>query len=151
MRMLRHRSRSPGQLAVLALAAVVVTACDTSSALVGITPADVPTSSFSVCRVPDGQPTWVHVILHGGKPPFHGVWTIDGKIDTADPQRHVILPGGGTKLEILVTLHGTDDAFELQAYNNQGLVATDRWINGVAPGNAICDANGDTPGFPPLQ
>ena len=70
--MLRHRSGSPGHLAVPALAAVAMTACGTSTALVGITPADVPTSSFSVRRVPDGQPTWVHVILHGGKPPFHG-------------------------------------------------------------------------------
>ena len=86
-----------------------------------------------------------------GKPPFRGVWTIDGKVDTTDPQRHVSLPGGATKLEILVTLHGSDDEFELQAYNNQGLVVTNRWVNGVAPGNAICDANGDTPGFPPLQ
>lgn len=149
--MLRPRSGSPGQLALLALTAVVVTACDTRTATVGIPPADVPTSSFSVCRVPAGQPTWVHVILHGGKPPFRGVWTIDGKIDTTDPQRHVILPGGATKLEILVTLHGTDDKFELQACNNQRLVATDTWINGIAPGNAICDVNGDTPGFPPLQ
>jgi hypothetical protein len=91
------------------------------------------------------------VILHRGKPPFWGVWTIDGKSDTTDPQRRVILPGGDTKLEILVTLHGTDDEFEVQEYNNHGLVGTDRWNNGIAPGNAICDAAGDTPGFPPLQ
>lgn len=91
------------------------------------------------------------VILRGGKPPFRGVWTVDGRLDTSDPQRRVVLPGGDTELEILVTLHGMDDEFELQEYNDQGLVSTDRWNNGVAPGNAICNANGNTPGFRPLQ
>lgn len=149
--MLRTRLGSYGQLALLGVAVVIVTACNAGTAGSGISPADVPTSSFSACQVPDGQPTWVHVILHGGKPPFHGVWTIDGKIDTTDPQRRMILPGGDTKLEILVTLHGKDDEFELQEYNNHGLVGMETWNNGLAPGNAMCDTNGNTPGLPPLQ
>lgn len=151
MRMPRRHFRSLRQMALGGVAAVLVTACHARSAPVGVSPADIPTSSFSECRIPDGQPTWAHVILHGGKPPFRGVWIIDGKVDTTDPQRRVMLPGGGTKLEILVTLHGRDDEIELQEYNAHGSVGTERWNNGIAPGNAVCDPNGDTPGFPPLR
>jgi hypothetical protein len=136
---------------LLALGAIALTAGLTgcgpnrdSAALGVVTARDIPTATFNECHIPAGQPTWANVILTGGESPFRGVWSIDGKVDTTDPQRSVVLPGGETKLEILVTLAGNDDEFQLQAYNRHGPVGTSTWTNGQAAGDAICNSDGET-------
>ena len=84
------------------------------------------------------------MILTGGRPPFRGVWSIDGKVDTTAPQGSVVLPGGATRLQILVTLTRGDDELQVQEYNRHGPIGTSSWNNGLAAGNAICNSDGDT-------
>lgn len=97
----------------------MLTSCH-SGTIEGVTAPDIPTATFNICRIPPGQPTWANVILNGGQPPFRGVWSIDGEVDTTDPQRSVTVSGGATKLEISVTLNGNDQEFQVHEYNQHG-------------------------------
>lgn len=101
---------------------------------------DVPSTAFNSCEIPPGQPTWANVTLTGGKGPFRGVWAIDGKVDSTDPQRSVRVPGG-TMLEILVTLSEIGQTFQVKEFNERGLVSTDSWTN-TSMNGATCGPDG---------
>ena len=66
---------------------------------------------------------------------------IDGRVDTADPQRAVPVPNG-TRLELLVTLGGQDQGFRVREFNRHGLVATVSWTNG-SRGYPPCGRDGE--------
>lgn len=101
---------------------------------------EVPSTAFNSCEIPPGQPTWANVTLTGREGPFRGVWAIDGKVDSTDPQRAVPVPRG-TRLEILVTLTRIGQTFRVQEFNRHGLVSTDSWTNTSMNGE-ICRPDG---------
>jgi hypothetical protein len=93
------------------------------------------------CEIPAGQPTWANVTLTGGEPPFRGVWIIDGRLDSTDPQR-TLAAQRGTKLELLVTLAGHGQTFRVREFNRHGLVGTVTWTNASA-GYPLCGPDGE--------
>jgi hypothetical protein len=111
---------------------------------IGVPPVVGPTVTFNPCLIPAGQPTWANILLTGAKGPFRAIWSIDGKVDSSDPQRTVAAPGKGTRLELLVTLTGVGQTFRIQAFNALGSLGTFSFTN-TANGDPRCNAAGEPP------
>jgi hypothetical protein len=132
---------------VLAAASFSVAGCGSSSA--GGNPSapnlsvvraarDVPRVTFNGCLIPAGQPTWANILLTGAKgnfrDPFRAVWSVDGKVDTSDPQRTIAAPGKGTRLELLVRLGRAGARFQIEVFNARGFVGGYSFTNTAASG-----------------
>ena len=129
---------------VLAMVAVAAAVAGCGSAAGSAVPsADVPAASFNGCLIPAGRPTWANILLTGGKGPFRAVWSIDGKVDSRDPQRTVQVPGKGTRVELRVTLPRVGQTFQIQVFNAAGPLVTYSFTN-TEPG-APCKPDGEPP------
>lgn len=106
--------------------------------------APLPRVTFNGCVVPAGQPTWANILVTGGKGPFRAVWSIDGKVDSTDPQRTIAVPGKGTRLELFVTLSRVGQTFQIQVFDALGSAGVYSFAN-AAPGDIRCDYNGQSP------
>lgn len=96
-----------GTLLVAITLSSAMSSCGSSlgSAAAPRAPSELPSVTFNGCVIPAGQQTWANILLTGGNGPFRAVWSIDGKVDSIDPQRTIPLPWNGTRLELLVTLN----------------------------------------------
>ena len=108
---------------------------------------DLPTVTFNGCLIPARQPTWANIVLTGARGPFRGpfraIWSIDGKVDTHDPQRTISLPAKGTRLELLVRLRRAGQTFRIEVFNARGLVGRYSFTNtGRGP---RCNRDGKPP------
>lgn len=90
---------------------------------------EVPSASFNSCLIPPGQPTWANILLTGGRGPFHVIWSINGKVDSGDPQRTLHVPGKGTRFELRVTLSGVGQTFRMQVFNASGSLVSYSFTN----------------------
>lgn len=102
----------------------------------------VPAVTFNGCVIPAGRPTWANVLLTGGRRPFRAIWSVDGKVDSSDPQRTIAVPGKGTRIEILVTLRGVGQTIRIQVFDARGAVGTYSFTNAVA-GDFPCNPDGE--------
>jgi hypothetical protein len=104
-----------------------------------------PIVTFNGCLIAAGQPTWANILLTRAKGryrgPYRAVWSIDGKVDTSDPQREIAAPGEGTRLELLVRLHRAGQTFRIQVFNAYGFVGRFSFTN-TAQGGLRCDRDG---------
>jgi hypothetical protein len=134
-----ERSRLVGLAASVAVC-VVAAGCG-STTRSGLPSGGAPSVTFNGCVIPAGRPTWANILLTGAKGPFRAVWSIDGKVDSNDPQRTVAVPGKGTRLELLVRLTGVGQTFRIEAFNALGSVGSFSFTN-TAPGGVRCNAAG---------
>lgn len=106
---------------------------------------DQPIVTFNGCLIPADHPTWANILLTRAKGryrgPYRAVWSIDGKVDTHDPQRTIAAPGEGTRLELLVRLHRIGQTFRVQVFNAHGFVGTFSFTNTVQ-GGLLCNGEG---------
>ena len=102
----------------------------------------VPAVTFNGCVIPAGRPTWANILLTGAKGPFRATWSVDGKVDSSDPQRTIAVPGKGTRVEILLTLRGVGQTIRIQVFDARGAVGTYSFTNAVA-GDVPCNPDGE--------
>lgn len=101
----------------------------------------MPSVTFNGCVIPAGQPTWANLLLTDLRAPIRAVWSIDGMVDSRDPQRTVLAPGKGTRLELLVKLHSIGQTFRIQVIDARGPAGSYTFTNtGRSP---VCNANGE--------
>jgi hypothetical protein len=109
---------------------------------------DLPSVTFNSCVIPPGQATWANILLTGGKgafkAPYRAVWSLDGTVDSRDPQREIAAPGNGARLGLRVTLGHIGQTFLIQVSNAHGSVGSFSFTN-TAANEPQCNKDGRPP------
>lgn len=102
----------------------------------------LPTVTFNRCVIPAGRPTWANIVLTGGTGPFRAIWSIDGTVDSSDPQRSIAVAGKRTRVELLVTLHRIGQTFRIEVFDARGAAGTYSFTN--TPRGKLCKRDGES-------